>query len=150
MRRLLLASALLAAALAAQSLSVARPASAAKTPNPCVLITNSDASTALGSTPPQAKAKIVAGVLTCTYTVKKKVMTVAATRVASKAAFDKSAKANKGIVVPIQGLSFDAWSANGTKLLVWQNGTAITMTFTGFEPFVSTQQALAKTAVGRL
>ena len=144
MRWLLIASALCAAGLLAGSASAAQP------PDPCVLITNSDAATALGSTPPKVKSKLVAGARTCTYTIKKKVMIVATTKVASKAAFDKSAKATKGIVVPIQGVSFDAWSANGTKLLVWQKGTAITMTFTGFEPFVAVQQALAKTAVGRL
>jgi hypothetical protein len=130
--------------------ALAGTASAAQPPDPCVLITNTDASTALGTTPPKVKSKLVAGARTCTYTVKKKVMTVATTKVASKAAFDKSVKANKGIVVPILGVSFDAWSANGTKLYVWQKGTAITMTFTGFEPFVATQQSLAKTAVGRL
>jgi hypothetical protein len=144
MRWLLIVSALCAAGLLAGS------ASATQAPDPCVLITNVDASTALGTTPPKVKSKLVAGARTCTYTVKKKIMTVATTKVASKAAFDKSVKANKGIVIPVMGVSFDAWSANGTKLYVWQNGTAITMTFTGFEPYVATQQSLAKTAVGRL
>jgi hypothetical protein len=144
MRWLLVVIALCAAGLLAGSASAAQP------PDPCVLITNVDASTALGSMPPQVKSKLVAGARTCTYTVKKKIMTVATAKVASKAAFDKSVKANKGIVVPIMGVSGDAWSANGTKLFVWQNGTAITMTFIGFEPFVSVQQSLAKTAVGRL
>jgi hypothetical protein len=144
MRWLLIASAVCAAGL------LARSAAAASPPDPCVLITNVDASTALGSTPPKVKSKLVAGTRTCTYAIKKKVMTVAITKVATKAAFDKSVKTTKGIVLPIQGVSFDAWSANGTKLYVWQNGTAITMTFTGFEPFVAVQQSLAKTAVGRL
>jgi hypothetical protein len=144
MRWLLIATALCGAGLLAGS------SSAAQTPDPCVLITNVDASTAIGAMPPQTKSKVVAGARTCTYTVKKKTLTVQTTKVASKSAFDKSVKKTKGIVVPIQGLSFDAWSANGTMLFVWQNGTAITMTFTGFEPFVSVQQALAKTAVGRL
>ena len=140
---------LIASALCATGL-LAGPASAAPPPDPCVLITNVDASTALGSVPPKVKSKLVSGARTCIYTVKKKAMTVQTTKVASQAAFDKGAKAIKGIVFPIQGIGADAWSANGTKLLVWQNGTAITMTFTGFEPFVSVQQALAKTALGRL
>jgi hypothetical protein len=144
MRWLLIASALCAAGL------LAGTASAAQAPDPCVLITNVDASTALGSMPPKVKSKLVLGARTCTYTVKKKVMTVATTKVASKTAFDKSVKKTKGGVFPIMGVSFDAWTSGGTKLFVWQNGTAITMTFTGFEPFVSVQQALAKTAAGRL
>ena len=52
--------------------------------------------------------------------------------------------------MPIEGIGADAWSANGTTLLVWKNGTEITITFVGVTPFVATQQALAKTAVGRL
>jgi hypothetical protein len=144
MRWLLVTAVVCAAGLAAL------PASAAQPPDPCVLITTADASTALGAIPPKGKTKTVGLYRSCTYTVKKKSMTVLTRHIATKGAFDKSAKANKGIVVPIQGVDFDAWSANGTKLLVWQNGTAITMTFTGFEPFVSTQQSLAKTAVGRL
>ena len=144
MRFLLLATAVVAAGLLVGTARAAQP------PDPCVLITNVDASTALGSTPPQTKSKIVAGVRTCTYTVKKKSMSVQATKVATQSAFDKSVKKNKGLVIPIQGVGADAWSANGTKLLVWENGFAITMTFTGFEPFVATQQSLAKTALGRL
>lgn len=150
MRWLLIVSALCAAGLLAQLVSAAQPASAAGPPDPCVLITNVDASTALGSMPPKAKSKLVAGARTCTYAIKKKTMIVATTKVASKAAFDKSVKATQGGVFPIMGLTFDAWTAGGKKLFVWQNGTAITMTFTGFEPFVSVQQSLAKTAAGRL
>ena len=77
-------------------------------------------------------------------------MTVQTSHVATQTAFDKTAKANKGIVVPIQGVGADTWSANGTMLLVWKNGTEITITFVGVEPFVATQQSLAKTASGRL
>jgi hypothetical protein len=129
---------------------VAASAAAAAPPDPCVLVTTSDASTALGATPPKAKPKTVGFVRSCTYTVKKKTMTVQTRKFASQAAFDKSAKATKGIVFPIQGIGADAWSANGTLLLVWKNGTEITMAFVGVEPFVATQQALAKTALGRL
>ena len=35
-------------------------------------------------------------------------------------------------------------------LLVWANGAEVTFTFGGINPFVATQQSLAKTAVGRL
>ncbi len=77
-------------------------------------------------------------------------MTVATRAVSSQAVFDRNAKASKGIVVPIEGIGADAWSANGTTLLVWKSGTEITVTFVGVTPFVATQQSLAKTAVGRL
>jgi hypothetical protein len=141
--------ALLAAAVFC-TFGVATSSAAAGPPDPCVLITTSDAATALGGTPARAKTKIVGLVRSCTYTVKKKAMTVQTRKFASQSAFDKSAKATKGIVFPIQGIGADAWSANGTLLLVWKNGTEITMTFVGVEPFVATQQSLAKTALGRL
>ena len=145
MRRLLLLPAVLAAAiLAAPVLGAAQP------PDPCALITTTDASTALGATPPKARAKLVKGTRSCTYTVKKKSMTVQTRRVPSQAAFDRSAKATKGVVFPMQGVGAPAYSVDGTTILVWQHGTQVTITFAGVQPFVATQQALAKTAVGRL
>jgi hypothetical protein len=130
--------------------AMALSASAAQPPDPCVLITTTDASTVLGTTPPRAKPKSVGVTRVCTYTVKKKTVTVATQHVATQAAFDKAAKANKGVVVPVQAVGVDTWSANGTKLLVWKNGTAVTITFVGVEPFVAVQQSLAKSAAGRL
>jgi len=50
----------------------------------------------------------------------------------------------------MQGVGAPAYSVNGTTVLAWQNGTQVTITFAGVQPFVATQQALAKTAVGRL
>ena len=144
MRWLLMTLVVCAAGLAAM------PASAAQAPDPCVLITTVDASTALGKTPPKATAKTVGKSRTCTYTVKKKVVTVTSSKIATKGAFDKSAKATTGVVVPMLGVGADAWSANGTTILVWQNGTAVKIDFSGFQPFVSVQQSLAKTAVNRL
>ena len=98
---------------------------------PCVLITTIDASTALGGNPPKAKPKTVAPTRICTYKVGKKTMTVQTQKVATKAAFDKSAKAIKGVVVPMLGVGADAYSANGTTILVWKNGTAVTIAFVG-------------------
>ena len=132
------------------AVAIAGASAAAEPPDPCVLITTTDASTALGGMPPKAKSKAVGVYRSCTYAVKKKTLTVQTRKLSSQSVFDKSAKANKGIVVPIQGVGADAWSANGTLLLVWENGTEITMTFAGVEPFVATQQSLAKTALGRL
>jgi hypothetical protein len=144
MRRLLVVFALFAAVAAAQ-------ASAAKLADPCVLITTVDASTVLGSNPPKAKAQAVAGgSLSCSYTVKKKSLVVTTKHVAAKSAFVKAATSS-GPAYPMHGVGADAFSAgNGTKILVWKNGTQITISFAGLNPVVSTQQSLAKTALGRL
>ena len=136
------------AALAAAVLAL--PAAAAQPPDPCVVITTVDASTVLGGNPPKATPKTVGTSRSCTYTLKKKTMTVQTRRVATQAAFDKSAKATKGVVFPMQGVGAPAYSVNGTTILAWKNGTEVTITFAGVQPFVATQQALAKTAVGRL
>src|SRR3954466_9095507 len=98
MRSLLVLPAALAAAV------LALPASAAQPPDPCVLITQTDASTVLGGNPPKGAPKKVGVARICTYTLKKKVMTVQTTRVASKTAFDKAAKASTGVVFPMQGV----------------------------------------------
>ena len=144
MRWPLVTSVMCAAAFAVASASAAQP------PDPCVLITTVDASTALGSNPPNAKPKNVGTTRTCTYRVGKKTMTVTTQKVASKGAFDKSAKAVKGVVVPMLGTGADAYSANGTTILAWKNGTGVTIAFIGLQPFVSVQQSLVKTVVGRL
>ena len=143
-RWLLITSVVAAAGISALSAAAAQP------PDPCVLISTTDASTVLGATPPKAKPKTVGAARVCTYTVKKKTMTVQTSHVATQTAFDKAAKTIKGIVVPVQAVGADTWSANGTTLLVWKNGTAITIKFVGVEPFVAVQQSLAKTASGRL
>jgi hypothetical protein len=143
-RWLLITSVVAAAGISALSAAAAQP------PDPCILISTTDASTVLGATPPKAKPKTVGTARVCTYTVKKKTMTVQTSHIATQTAFDKAAKTIKGIVVPVQAVGADTWSANGTTLLVWKNGTAITIKFVGVEPFVAVQQSLAKTASGRL
>src|SRR5262249_32202661 len=126
------------------------PASAALPPDPCTLITTVDASTALGKNPPKTAPKTVGTTRTCTYKVGKKTMTVTTQKVASRGAFDKSAKKITGIVVPMLGTGADSYSANGTTILIWKNGTSVTIAFVGLQPFVSVQQSLVKTAAGRL
>jgi hypothetical protein len=141
---------LLVTAVGAAAGLAALPASAAQPPDPCVLVTTADASTVLGATPPKARPKTVGLARSCTYAIKKKSLTVQTLRVPTQSAFDRSAKKNKGVVVPVQGVGADTWSANGTTLFLWKNGTEVMITFVGVEPFVATQQALAKTATGRL
>ena len=144
MRRTLVTSVVCAAAVTVASASAAQP------PDPCVLLTTVDASTALNANPPKAKPKIVGTSRTCTYTIGKKTVTVTTQKVATRGAFDKGARALKGVVVPMLGTGADAYSANGTTILAWKNGTGVTIAFTGFQPFVSVQQALVKAVTGRL
>jgi hypothetical protein len=124
-------------------------ASAAKPPDPCALVTTTDASTVFNTTPPKPKTKPIGTTLSCTYVIKKKTMTVATSRVATQSAFDKAAK-KLGFAFPISGVGADAWSVEGKTLLVWKNGIQISIAFVGIAPVVATQQSLAKSAVGRL
>jgi len=131
---------------------VVAPASMAGTTDPCTLISVADASTALGATPPKGKAGTAGAYKVCTYTVKKKTLTVKTRKVPKKSAFEKAANATPGgPVYPIHGVGAEAFSAaQGTIMLVWANGVEVTLVFGGVNPFVATQQSLAKTAVGRL
>src|SRR5262249_37024305 len=98
MRWLLVTSVVASAGVMAVSAAAAQPA------DPCVVITTTDASTVLGGTPPKAKPKTVGATRVCTYTIKKKTITVQTQRIPTQGAFDKAAKANKGIVVPVQAV----------------------------------------------
>jgi hypothetical protein len=134
----------LGAAVAAPLPALAAP------PDPCALISTADASSALGYTPPKARTRTAGRFRSCTCTVRRKSLTVQTRSVATQAAFDRGARAHEGLVVPIQGVGADAWSANGTTLLLWKNGIEVLMTFVGVTPFVATQQQLVRTASGRL
>jgi hypothetical protein len=131
-------------------LGVMAPAALAEPPDPCILLTTADASTVLGATPPKAHAKTLGLSRSCTYTVKTKTMTVQTLDVRTDAAFKKSVKATHGLIVPVIGVGADAYSANDTTLLLWKNGVEVTIKFVRVQPFVATQQSLAKTAAGRL
>jgi hypothetical protein len=144
MRWLLVATVASIAGIAASSASASAP------PDPCALITTTDASKVLGSTPPKPKTKSVGVALSCTYVIKKRAMTIETTRVATQSAFDKAA-AKTGLAIPIHGAGADAWSVSeGKGLLVWKNGVQVSFSFAGVSPFVATQQSLVRTAAGRL
>jgi hypothetical protein len=144
MRWLLVTAVVFAAGVSTLTASAAQPA------DPCALVTTVDASTALNGNPPKATPKTVGLTRTCTYRVGKKTMTVTTAKIASKIAFDISAKRSPGVVVPMLGTGADAYSVNGKTILVWKSGNSITMAFVGFQPFVSVQQSLVKTVTGRL
>jgi hypothetical protein len=144
MRSLLLATLASVAGIAASSAAAAEP------PDPCALITASDASKVLGATPPKPNTKAIGAALSCTYVLKKQSITIETARVATQSAFDAAAT-KTGRAIPIRGAGADAWSVSGGKgLLVWKNGVRVSFSFIGVSPFVATQQSLAKTAVGRL
>lgn len=103
----------------------AAPATAAKV-DPCALVTPAEVQEVTG-TPDPSPSDVPAGVYqSCSYT---KAGVVVLVRGIGKAAFDKSAAANPGGVKPVPGIGQDAYSAGGA-LLVWQNGTEITISVT--------------------
>ena len=143
MRRLLL--------VVGTMLVLAPAASAAGTRNPCVLVNTSDASTALGSKTGKGKAQTLGLYKACTYTSGRRKLTVLVRTIASKSAFEKSAKANPGPVFQLPGIGDDAFSAGaGSTLLVWKKGVEITFAFIGTSPVVQTQKDLADAAIARL
>ena len=145
MRWLLLATFASVAGIAASTASAS-----SEPPDPCALITTTDASKVFGSTPPKPKTKAAGAARSCIYVIKKKAMTIETTRVATQSAFDTAAK-KTGLAIPIHGAGADAWSVSeGKALLLWKNGVQVSFSFVGLSPFVATQQSLAKTAVGRL
>jgi len=126
-------------------------ATAGGTMNPCVLVNSNDATTALGSKAGKGKAQTLGLYKACTYTSGKKTLTVLVRSIATKAAFEKSAKANPGPVLQLPGIGDDAFSAAaGSTLLVWKSGIEITFTFVGTSPVVQTQKDLATAAIARL
>jgi hypothetical protein len=127
------------------------PAAAAGTMNPCVLVTTNDASTALGTKTGKGKAQTLGLFKACTYKGGRRTLTVLVRTLASKASFEKSAKANPGPVFKLPGIGDDAFSAGaGSTLLVWKKGVEISFTFVGTSPFVQTQKDLASAAIARL
>jgi len=116
-----------------------------------VLVNSSDASTALGTKSAKGKAETLGLYKACAYTSGKKSLTVLVRSIATKAAFEKSAKANPGPVLQLPGIGDDAFSAGaGSTLLVWKSGVEITFTFVGTSPVVQTQKDLATAAIARL
>lgn len=135
----------------AGSVLVFAPAASAGTMKPCLLVNSSDASTALGTKTVRSKAETLGLYKACAYTSGKKSLTVLVRSIASKAAFEKSAKANPGPVIQLPGIGDAAFSAGaGSTLLVWKKGIEITFTFIGTNPVVQTQKDLATAAIARL
>lgn len=135
----------LAAAVAGALAVALAPAAAAEPPDPCSLVSASQATPVFGATPTRTKTT---GVTTrsCTYSVKRVSMTLETRTLRSASAFVNATKATKGLVLPIATLA-NAFSAeNGHEMLLWKNGVEVTITFVGVDPVFATQATLASDA----
>jgi hypothetical protein len=132
-------------------LGLALPASGAgATANPCKVVTAADAAKVLGGKVAPGKAQSLGLFQSCFYNAGTKSVTVQ-TRQIAKADFVTSAKANPGPVVAVPGLGAAAYSAaGGSTLLVWKNGTEVTLLAFGVSPAMTAEKALAKSALARL
>ena len=122
----------------------------ASAPSPCKLITAADAKKALGVSAGAGKAEAVGVYKECLYVAGSKSV-IALVREFSRANFDKSAKANPGPVAHLNGIGDDAYSVKGgSAVLVWKNGTEVTVYITGIGKALNAEEALAKAAAARL
>ena len=118
--------------------------------SPCKLITPADATKALGVSAGAGKTEAVGLYKECLYVAGTKAVVVLV-RQFSRSNFDKSAKANPGPVVHLNGIGDDAYSVKGgSAVLVWKNGTEITVAVTGLGKALNAEEALGRAAASRL
>lgn len=141
MRRLVL--------LVAYLVLVAAAPAGASVANPCTLISAANATKALGLTVPTSKPEKLGLYQACTYSSGGKRLTILV-RSLTRANFDKSAKANPGPVVHVNGIGSDAYSAAGPTLLLWRSGTEVTVLATGVAKALAVEESLGRTAAERL
>jgi hypothetical protein len=124
-------------------------ASAAVT-SPCKLVTSANAQHALGAAVGAGKLRTVGLYRSCTY-MKGARSVIVLERKLTRSAFDTSAKKNPGPVVHVVGIGSDAYSAGGgSTLLLWKNGTELTVLVTGVSHTLSAEKTLGKIAASRL
>jgi hypothetical protein len=124
----------------------AAPATAAKA-DPCALITPAEVQEVTGKSATSPRDAPVGLYQSCTYG---KAGVVVLVRNIDKSTFDKSAAANPGGAKPVPGIGQDAYSADG-GLLVWQNGTEISILVTSDgSGGLDQAEQLAKAAVAEL
>ena len=138
------------AAFATAAMLVSSAASSASPPNPCKLVTATDAKAALGSA--VGKPHLLAAGLyqSCTYSTTSSKRLVVLVRQLGKSAFTKSAKANPGPVVAVSGIGSSAYSVGGASLLVWKNGTEASFSIFGAGAPLRAEERLAKKVVAKL
>lgn len=122
-------------------------AAATKTYTACSLVTSADAQAVLGASAGTGQDGKAGLYDSCVYAGGKFVVLV---RDIDKATFDKSASLNPGGAKPIAGIGDDAYVASGV-LLVWQNGTEISLAVMGgsSDPLAA-EKKLATAAIARL
>jgi len=129
---------------------VGAASASASVKSPCKLITAADATKALGVSAGAGKAETVGLYQACLYAAGTKGVIVLV-RQFSRSNFDKSAKANPGPVVHLNGIGSDAYSVKGgSAVLVWKNGTEVTVAVSGLGKALNAEEALAKVVAARL
>jgi len=124
----------------------AAPATAAKA-DPCALVTPAEVQEVTGKSAASPSDALVGLYQSCTYANAGVVVLV---RNMNRATFDKSAAANPGGAKPVPGIGQDAYSSGG-GLLVWKNGTEITILVTSDgSGGLDQAKQLAKAAVAEL
>ena len=118
--------------------------------SPCKLITPADATKALGVAAGAGKPETVGLYQACLYTAGTKGAIVLVRQI-SRSTFDKSAKANPGPVVHLNGIGTDAYSVKGgSGILLWKNGTEVTVDVSGLGKALRADETLGKAAAARL
>jgi hypothetical protein len=129
--------------------SADQQAASGKAPNPCDLVTASDASATLGASVPKATALAAGLYRECAYRSGAKSLVILDRQI-DQTTFDKSAQANPGVVKPVTSLGAPAYSAS-TGLLVWKNGTEVVIALLpGSSASEQADEHLATSAIARL
>ena len=137
-------------AAAATAVIVTAPAAVAAK-SPCSLVTAADAKAALGTAVKRPKLQNLGLFASCFYATSSAASVTVQSRAIDRATFVKSAKANPGPVKAVAGLGGTAFSAAaGSTLLVWKNGTAVTILVLGTANPLASEETLAKKALARL
>jgi hypothetical protein len=143
MRRLVLLAA------AAFAVVWSAPASGAAK-GPCALITAANVSAALGAKVAPATNTKLGLYESCDYVAGVKRLVIL-DRTTTRKLFDTSAKKNPGPVVHLSGIGSDAYSAQGgAVLLMWDNGTELTILVTGTTNALKIEETLGRDAASRL
>jgi hypothetical protein len=118
--------------------------------SPCKLVTRANVKHALGAAVGSGKLRTVGRYRSCTYTKGARGVVVLERKL-TRSAFVKSAKKNPGPVVHVAGIGSDAYSAGGgSTLLLWKNGTEVTVLVTGVSHTLATEKTLGRIAASRL
>ncbi len=133
------------------SLALAGAASAGTSAkSPCQLVTTTDAKAGFGMSMGAGKVMTMGLYKSCQYSKGGKSLMVLA-RSLSRSNFDKSAKKNPGPVVHVSGIGSDAYSVQGgTTLLLWKNGTELTLLATGVSNPLKAEKTIGKLAARRI